>query len=281
MTGGRLASKRYTRLVVPGGAADESVLGIVSLFDPLGFVEEGADLVACFRDSAAARLAAEALGRSRILSDVLPDLAEEDPLALFRAASRPFPVGKRFWLDPGDPSDATPPDGRIALRLPASTAFGTGGHESTRLALESLEEVPVAAADVLDVGTGSGVLALAAAALGARRAIGLDTDSEAVFVAEENRARHSFGRRVALLAGPVEAVTGSFGLVVANMLPAELSSVLDPMRERVAERGRLLLSGIPLEDEEAMVSRLRSNPWNLASRRVEGEWVCLCLERAF
>src|SRR5262249_18536591 len=158
-------------------------VGIVSLFTPMGFVEEGADLVACFREFSDARRAGAALSASRIPSTIDADVVEEDPLAVFRAASRPFPVGKRFWLDPGEPPHAAAPPGRIALLLPASTAFGTGGHESTRLALESLEEQPIAGAEVLDVGTGSGVLALAAAALGSRRAVGLDTDAEAVFVA--------------------------------------------------------------------------------------------------
>jgi len=272
--------RTYSRLVIPRRAGDDAVLGIVSLYAPLGFVEEGPDLVACFRDSTDARRAGEALSASRISSEVVAGLVEEDPMALFRAASRPFPVGKRFWLDPGDPSVAQAPAGRIALRLPASTAFGTGGHESTRLALESLEELPLARAGVLDVGTGSGVLALAAAALGAPRVVGLDTDDEAVFVAGENRKRHSFGSRVALVAGPVEAVGGGFDLVVANMLPAELLEVLDPMKSRVAPAGHLLLSGIPVEDEGALAGRFRETPWHSAGRRVEGEWVCLRFERA-
>src|SRR6185369_4466882 len=145
-----------------------------------------------------------------------------------------------------DLSDSKPPAGRIALRLPASTAFGTGGHESTRLVLLCLEDDPPSDLRVLDVGTGSGVLALAAAALGARRAFGLDTDAEAVFVARENLGRHPFGSRVTLLAGPVEAVTGGFPLVLANVLPEEFLPMRAAVMARVAPGGRLILSGIPL-----------------------------------
>jgi ribosomal protein L11 methyltransferase len=275
-----VAAKKYSRLVVPERAADEAVLGIVSLFAPLGFVEEGPDLVACFRDSSDARRAEAALAAARIASSLDADIVETDPLAVFRAASRPFPVGRRFWLDPGEPPYASAPSDRIGLYLPASTAFGTGGHESTRLALESLEDQPVDGLVVLDVGTGSGVLALAAAALGARLAVGLDTDEEAVFVAGENLARHCFGGRVSLLAGPVEAVAGEYDLLVANMLPAELLPLRDALKTRVTAGGRLLLSGIPLEDEAELLARFGGAAWPVSGRRVEGEWVCLCLDRA-
>ncbi|HEV8119232.1 MAG TPA: 50S ribosomal protein L11 methyltransferase [Thermoanaerobaculia bacterium] len=275
-----MATRTYSRLIVPERAADEAVLGIVSLFAPLGFIEEGADLVACFRDAEDARRAGEALSSSRIASSLDADVIEDDPLAVFRAASRPFPVGRRFWLDPGEPPLAPAPAGRVGLFLPASTAFGTGGHESTRLALESLEDQPLEGADVLDVGTGSGVLALAAAALGARRAVGLDTDDEAVFVARENLSRHPFGARVCLLAGPVDAVAGDFALVVANMLPAELLPLSDALTGRVAPAGRLLISGIPQEEEAGVLARFGAKAWAVRGRRAEGEWVCLCLERA-
>jgi ribosomal protein L11 methyltransferase len=252
----------------------------VSLHEPLGFIEEGRDLVACFRRADAARQASVALSAVGIRSDLATDIPEGDPLEAFRAASRPFAVGDRLWIDPGDPSDSFAPAGRIALKLPASTAFGTGAHESTRLALLSLQSDPPVGADVLDVGTGSGVLALACAALGARRAIGLDTDSEAVFVARRNRAFHPFGSRVSFLAGPVESVDGVFDLVVANMLPGELASVRAAMMRRVAPSGRLTLSGIPTDQERGTLARFRSSRWRLSARRTEGEWVCVSLERA-
>lgn len=271
---------KYSRLVVPRKARDDGVLGIVAFYGPLGFVEEGRDLVACFRDAEAARRASQALSASRVRFELVTDIPEGDPLEAFRAASRPFAVGERFWLDPGDPSDSKPPTGRIALRLPASTAFGTGGHESTRLILLFLEDEPPTGLRVLDVGTGSGVLALAAAALGARRAFGFDTDADAVFVARENLRRHPFGPRVALYAGPVDAVAGVFPLVLANVLPDEFLSMRSAVMGRVAPGGRLILSGIPLAREERLRTRLRSRRWQLSGRRTEGEWACLCLERA-
>ena len=274
-----MSRQKYSRLVVPRRAKDDAVLGILSLYGPLGFVEEGSDLVACFREAEDARGASRALSAARLRCDLVTDIPEEDPFRAFRAASRPFPVGERFWIDPGDPSDSQPPAGRIALRLPASAAFGTGGHESTRLALLCLEEDPPGGLDVCDVGTGSGVLALAAAALGARQAFAFDTDAEAAFVARENLRRHPFAARVLLFAGPAEAIARAFPLVVANLLPEEFLRARGAILGRVAPGGRLILSGIPAERETDLLARLRSRRWGLSGRRAEGDWVCLCLAR--
>ncbi len=254
--------------------------GWICLHGPLGLLEQGRDLVACFREAASARQARLALAARGVKSELVTDIPERDPLEAFRAASRPFAVGRRFWIDPGDPSDSEPPSGRIALRLPASRAFGTGGHESTRLVLLSLEEESLAGICVLDVGTGSGVLALAAVALGAERAVGYDTDLDAILVARENLRRHTAGKRVALAAAPAEAVAGVFPLVVANLLPEEFLPLRRVLASRVAPRGRMILSGIPRDREEELLARFRSRRWRLAGRRTENQWSCLCLERA-
>jgi len=271
---------KYSRLVVPRKARDDSVVGLLSLSSPLGFLQTGEDLVACFREASSAREAGRALALRRIRHELVTDIPEGDPLETYRAASRPFAVGRRFWIDPGDPSDSATPEGRIALRLPASRAFGTGAHESTRLALLALEEEALEGKDVLDGGTGSGVLALAATALGADRAVAYDTDPEAVFLARENLRRHLFGSRVLLLAGPTEAISGTFAVVVANLLPEELFSIRAALTARVAAGGHLILSGIPAEREEEVLSKVRSRRWPLAGCRRANGWTCVCLERA-
>ncbi|MEO8430616.1 MAG: 50S ribosomal protein L11 methyltransferase [Acidobacteriota bacterium] len=270
----------YSRLVIFRKANDEIVVGHLSRFGPLGFVEEGMDLVACFRRAEDARAAAASLKERGIRWDLAADVAEGDPLQAFRAASRPFPVGARLWLDPGDPSDSAPPSGRVALRIPASRAFGTGGHESTRLALVALEEELTGGESVLDVGTGSGVLALAAAALGASEAFGYDTDFDAVLVARENVRRHSFGKLVRLAAAEASAVGGRFGIVVANLLPEEFFGIRAEVLPRVAAGGKLILSGIPLDREAEVVASVRSRKFTLAGRRIENDWTSVCLRRA-
>ena len=275
-----MAPPKYSRLTIRSRANDDALVGLLSLHAPLGLLEEGGDLVACFRSSDAARAARRAVERRGYRSALTTDLAEEDPLETFRAASRPFPVGRRLWLDPGDPGVASAPAGRVLLRLPASRAFGTGGHESTRLALLALEDEVHSGDSVLDAGTGSGVLALAAVALGARRGIGFDVDADAVFVARENVRRHDFGGRVALFAGGIDAATGTFDVVAANMLPEEFLPILTALARRLAPCGRLILSGVPAEREAEVLERARRRRLRLAARHRENDWSCLCLCRA-
>ncbi|HYR47074.1 MAG TPA: 50S ribosomal protein L11 methyltransferase [Thermoanaerobaculia bacterium] len=270
----------YSRLVIPRKARDDAIVGLVSQYAPLGFSEEGRDLVACFRSASAARDASLTLAASRIACELTTDIPEGDPFTSFREASRPFPVGRRFWIDPGDPSDSRSPAGRIPLRLPASRAFGTGSHESTRLALMALEEGALEGLAVLDVGTGSAVLALAAAALGARCAVGCDTDFEAVAVARGNLRLHPFGERVTLVVAAPAALRGAFPLIVANLLPEEFLPIERSVAARLASSGRLILSGIPLAGEPRLLARLRAKRWRLTGRLTEGEWSCVCLERA-
>ncbi len=266
--------------MVPRRSGDDAVLGLLALHGPLGFENAGRDLVAFFREAEAARHAADALRRARIRHELTTEIPEADPLEAFRASSRPFPVGRRLWIHPGDAGAAHPPDGRIALRIPASRAFGTGSHASTRLALAALEEESLEGRTVLDVGTGSGVLALAAAAFGADRVVGLDTDPEAVFVARENLARHPFGSRVCLYAGPLSACVGRFDLVVANLLAEEILPEARRLLARAAPRGRVILSGLTRQREAVVLAKTRTGRWNLAGRRIDGEWTSLCLSRA-
>lgn len=266
--------------MAPRKAGDEAVLGLLLLQDPLGFESAGPDLVAFFRDADGARRASGSLSARRVRHTLTTDIPEGDPLEAYRAASRPFAVGRRLWIEPGDPGSAPAPEGRVAIRVPASRAFGTGSHASTRLALLALEDEALEGRSVLDVGTGSGVLALAAAGLGAAVAVGLDTDADAVFVARENLRRHPFGGRVRLYAGPVAACAGRFDLVVANMLAEEILPEARRLLSRAAPRGRVILSGVTRDREGAVLAAVRKGRWTLAGRHTEDEWTSLSLERA-
>ena len=275
-----MSRSRFSRLLVPRKSGDDAVLGLLALHAPLGFATEGGDLVAFFREASVARSAASVLRARGIRHALTTDIAEGDPLEAYRAASRAFAVGRRLWIDPGEAGNAEPPRDRIVLRLPASRAFGTGEHASTRLALLALEEEGLEGLTVLDVGTGSGILALTAAALGARRAVGLDIDAEAIFQARENVRRHPFGSRVGLYAGPLAALSGSFDLVVANMLADEVLPESARLLTRAARTGRVLLSGLTRDREPEVLQKIRGRRWKLAGRHAEKEWVCLRLARA-
>lgn len=142
------------------------------------------------------------------------------------------------------PTGAAAPSG--ALRLADSNAFGTGHHPSTALCIEALEEILSAGRldSVLDVGTGSGILALTALTMGVPRAVGLDIDADALKVAAENARLNHLADRLQLILGGPDAVEGTWPLVMANVLAAPLIEMAPLLVRRVGKGGRLVLCGI-------------------------------------
>lgn len=167
-----------------------------------------------------------------------------------------------------------------AVRLIDAAAFGTGWHPTTALCLEALADLVESAPPeaVLDVGTGSGVLALAALVLGVPRAIGIDVDDEALRAAAENARINGLGGRLRLVRGGPETVTGTWPLVLANVLAAPLIEMAPSLVRRVGHYGRLVLSGIP-RSVEAEVDRCYRH---LGMRRLEvksrADWVALIMQ---
>ena len=133
------------------------------------------------------------------------------------------------------------------LRLVDAPVFGTGLHPTTALCLEALaEETRIALPDaVLDVGTGSGILALAALMLGVPRASAVDIDDDALSVAAENARINGVASRLQLARGGPDAVAGAWPLVLANVVAAPLIEMAPALVQRIAHQGLLVLSGIP------------------------------------
>lgn len=142
--------------------------------------------------------------------------------------------------------------GQAELEIDPGQAFGTGGHESTRLSLDLLAGLPRslrAGMRALDVGTGSGVLALAALRLGARQAVGVDVDAVAVAVARENAARNGLEGQLTLIAGSLEALRAErFDLILANLLKRELLPLLPALPRYAGPGTRLVVSGLLTEE---------------------------------
>jgi len=200
---------------------------------------------------------------------------ETDWLAAYRERAQPFAVGRTLWVDPREPEDAVEPapDGRRLLRLPARGAFGIGSHESTRLAIEMLEELEVAGLDVLDVGTGTGILAFVALMRGARSATGYDNDPAAPFYARDNARRNGFGVR--LFAGPAAALKARarFDLALANVVPEQVLPDLPAIAALLAPGGGMVLSGILRERGEEMLAAIAGLGFAERARRADGEWI--------
>jgi ribosomal protein L11 methyltransferase len=162
--------------------------------------------------------------------------------------------------------------GQAELVIEPGQAFGTGGHATTRLALELLDEEAAAGlqgARVLDAGCGTGVLALAALALGAGRALAFDVDPLATEATRQHAAANGLAGCVAVWTGSLEALRPDvrFDLVLANMIRSELLPLLPALARATAARGALVLSGLLEEEEEATAQALAREGFAVEARR--------------
>ncbi len=203
----------------------------------------------------------------------------EDWSNSWKANFKPLRVGRRLLIVPSWEESSPRPDD-IVLRLDPGMAFGTGGHETTRLCLELLErimdEMPTLLSPaVLDLGTGSGILAMAAVQMGAGRVLAADIDPQAVEVARENLTANGLAEQVELCTTPLESMVGSFDIILANILAEELVRLAPHLTERLASGGMLVLSGILAEKEALVRSGFASLPLDYLETRREGEWVAL------
>ena len=169
----------------------------------------------------------------------------------------------------------------VVINLDPGMAFGTGSHETTRLCLQAIAELfdRETPNNLLDVGTGSGILAMAAAALGADRVLANDIDDESCTVARDNINQNGLTDRITVTSQPLEELTGSFDIVIANILAEENVRLASHLIARLAPGGTLLLSGI-LREKEEFVREGFSRP-GLSGPIVtyDDEWCCLSYQR--
>jgi len=235
-----------------------------------------AHVVAFFAAREVAEAAAAALG----LAGDLALVPEEDWSEGWKRDLAPFTVG-RVFIRPSWVAAGAPP-GAVEVVLDPGMAFGTGTHPTTALCLAALDALLAGrpGASVLDVGTGSGLLAIAARKLGAARAACTENDPVALRVAGENATRN--GAALELHLTPPDEVPGRFDVVVANILANTLVELAPALARKVAPGGALLLSGILGGQEEEVRAAcesagLRHDP---ARSAAQGEWRLVALGRA-
>ena len=171
-----------------------------------------------------------------------------------------------------------PQPGEVVIEIDPGMAFGTGTHGTTLLCLEMIAELlepPGAPQSFLDVGTGSGILALGAAALGCPQILANDIDAEACRIARENVAINRFTESIQISEHPLEKLEGTFDLVVANILAEENVRLKLELLQHLRPNGWLVLSGILREKESLVREGFADLPLESFPTRYQDDWVCL------
>jgi ribosomal protein L11 methyltransferase len=249
--------------------ADDSVLDRLVELGALDVERTHDDgTAALMPDSIAPNQIASALGVGAV---TVSAAAGRDADSVWVLGQRPICIG-RVRIVPANGNENS--DG---LTLIDASAFGTGLHPTTALCLEALDEaVDIDAPDaVLDVGTGSGVLALAALTLGVPRARGIDVDDDALRVAAENARLNRLSDRFHLSRGGPDTLTGAWPLTLANVQAAPLMEMAPSIVRRVGHKGRLVLSGIPSSVEHEVDDAYRRLGMRRMAAKARAGWVAL------
>jgi ribosomal protein L11 methyltransferase len=204
--------------------------------------------------------------------------ADEDWLAEWKRDFKPLRVRKHLVIAPTWEQFAPNPRDRV-VRIDPGQAFGTGHHETTRLCLEWLEERAEARPDrrsgsLLDVGAGSGILAIAGVLLGFDRVHAVDNDPEAIAVVRENLVLNGVAENIAVHLGTAADIHDFYDVVIANIQALPLIDMANGLAQRMNPSGVLVLSGILVEQRDAVQAAFEREGLKLRRTEVAGEW-CL------
>lgn len=205
----------------------------------------------------------------------MKDVDEEDWSNAWKKYYHPVQVGEHLVVCPSwEAYDRQPDD--VVLTLNPGMAFGTGTHDTTRLCMELLEKYITPQDTVLDVGCGSGILAITAALLGANKIIGCDIDEVAVKVAGENAALNGVQDRIAFHQGDLTSqVEGSFQIICANIVADVIIRLSEDAGRYLAKDGIFITSGIIDTREQDVLNALEQNGFQVIERRTSDGWVAL------
>jgi ribosomal protein L11 methyltransferase len=224
--------------------------------------------VSCDRRGLSRQLMREFGGSSRRLPN--------DWWRSFSPTHPPIRIGRRLEIVSSTPRDLP---NRATLVIPAADAFGTGEHATTAMSLRLLEEVTRkigAEWRLLDAGTGTGILALAARRLGARASLGLDNDPRAVINARRNARLNRITRIKFLVADILRfKTTERYEVVTVNLFSELLIAALPALRGALLPEGLLILSGILRQQSDSVLSALNLNGFRLEKKRRRGKWIAL------
>ena len=199
---------------------------------------------------------------------------EEDWLNNWKQYFNPIPVGEKLlirptWRDKYDAGD------RVVLNLDPGLAFGTGTHETTRLVLQVIEKYVKQGTKFLDIGCGSGILAVAALLLGSESAVGVDIDEMAVKTAKENAELNNVADRFEVLCGNLtDKINGKYDVIAANIVADAIITLSGDVDKFMNEDSVYIMSGI-IDMRSAEVEAAVSEKFDIVEKYEENGWVCL------
>lgn len=198
---------------------------------------------------------------------------EEDWLNNWKQYFNPIEVGEKILIRPTWRDDYEP-NGRVVLNLDPGIAFGTGTHETTRLCLEALEKYVTADTQILDVGCGSGILAVAALLLGAKRAVGVDIDEMAVKTAKENAALNGVSDKIEIIHGNLtDKVSGTYNVVAANIVADAIILLSEDIKNFMSDDAVYIMSGI-IDSRADDVKAAIADSFDIIEEYTENGWFC-------
>lgn len=192
-----------------------------------------------------------------------------------------IPVGKKLMIHPVWDDDFDPGD-RAVLDIEPGLAFGSGGHDTTRLCLEMMEDYVTRDTEFLDVGCGSGILSVSALLLGAKKAVAVDIDPLAVKKARENAELNGFDetRYTALEGDLADKVTGKFNVVAANIVADVIILFCSQVKEFMSDDAVFITSGIIDTREPDVLKAFKKYGFSIVERRERGGWLCFALKKS-
>lgn len=208
---------------------------------------------------------------------------DEDWASNWKKHFRPFPIIPGLVIKPTW-EDYSPVEGEAVIEMDPGMAFGTGHHETTSLCMEFIRSSVEAqeGGKVLDIGTGTGILAMAAALFGARDVTAIDNDPEAVAAADLNVRHNGLQEFIKVDICPLESLEGEYSLVVANIIHDVLVAMEPDISRLTCQGGTLVLSGILKEDQADRIAALYEKAgFQLMDRQEKGEWAALRLVRGW
>ncbi len=211
-----------------------------------------------------------------ITSSVIED---QDWNQTFKASIEPFRVGERFLVRPTWNEGEPQPDD-LVITIDPGMAFGTGTHETTTLCLEGLEETLIPGERVLDMGTGTGILAIGACLLGAGFVYGVDVDEQAVAAAKENVEMNGVSDRVLISGEKVgQIIDRPVDGIVVNIVAEVIEAVMDEMDAVLRPGGWIVASGILKEKRDHLLALWEARGMRLVQGKTMGDWCSLILRK--